>query len=321
MRMFKGEIPIFFTIDERFVPYVDCAIMSILDNSSKEYKYKIHILYENLKKEDIKKISRLECENCEINFKEMKDGMELITNRVENKLRCDYFTLTIFFRIFIAELFPEYDKGIYIDSDVIVPGDISELYNKDLKGNLIGASIDHSIQKIPEFIKYVENCDGIPGKQYINSGILLMNLKQMREKKFVKRFLELLSTYHFDSIAPDQDYINAICHDKILYLDEEWDAMPAEGKEELKNPKLIHYNLFSKPWHYDKIQYEEYFWEYAKQSVFYNEILDEKKNYSEAQKRLDSETIGTMLKKALELAETDKPTFRKVYEKGEKVRL
>ena len=125
----KEEIPIFFTVDNSYVPYLSCAIKSIIENSSNNYNYKIFVLYEGLTEENIKKISKLQNENTKIEFKEMKKGLEAITDRVENRLRCDYFTLTIYFRIFIPEMFPEYDKGIYIDSDIIVLGDISNLYN------------------------------------------------------------------------------------------------------------------------------------------------------------------------------------------------
>lgn len=44
------------------------------------------------------------------------------------------------------------------------------------------------------------------------------------------------------------------------------------NKPEIENPKIIHYNLFDKPWCYDDIQYQDYFWEYAKQSVYYDKI-------------------------------------------------
>jgi len=145
-------------------------------------------------------------------------------------------------------MFPEYDKGIYIDSDIVVPGDISELYNIELGDNLIGACSDKSVVDVPELARYMEEAVGVSRYEYINSGVLLMNLKEMRKKEFSKKFLNLLNTYHFDCIAPDQDYLNAMCNGKILYLDEAWDAMPTEGKEPLDNPKLIHYNLFQKPW-------------------------------------------------------------------------
>ena len=314
------EIPIFFTMDDQYAPYAGCAITSIIENSSKKYNYKIYVLHDGLNKENISKLSRLQCEGFEIIFKEMKEGFEKITDRVENRLRCDYFTLTIYFRLFIADMFPEYDKGIYIDSDVVVPGDISELYNHDLKDNLIAASTDNSIQGIPQLTKYVEEAIGVNRLEYINSGVLLMNLKKMREIEFSSKFLNLLETYHFDSIAPDQDYINAMCNKKILYLNEEWDAMPAEGKEELKNPKLIHYNLFQKPWCYDNVQYEDVFWKYAKKTEYYDEIVEFKNNYSEEQKKSDMECLGTLVSKGDSLPNNE-VTFKKMFDQGKQIRI
>ena len=58
--------------------------------------------------------------------------------------------------------------------------------------------------------RYMEEAVGVSRYEYINSGVLLMNLNKLREKEFDKHFLNLLNTYHFDCIAPDQDYINAI---------------------------------------------------------------------------------------------------------------
>lgn len=316
----NNVIPIFFTIDDQYAPYLSCAITSIIQNSSKKYQYKIFILHDGLNDENIARLSKLKCDGYDIIFKEMKDGMELITDRVENRLRCDYFTLTIYFRLFIADMFPEYDKGLYIDSDVVVPGDISELYNHNLEENLIGASTDNSIQDIPELTKYVEEAIGVNRLEYINSGVLVMNLKKMRETEFSKKFLTLLNTYHFDSIAPDQDYLNAMCNGKILYLNEEWDAMPTEGKKELKNPKLIHYNLFQKPWCYDNIQYEDIFWEYAKKTEYYKDIVNFKNNYSDDKKKSDKECLGVLVSKGNELSNND-ITFKKMFEKGKSIRV
>ena len=320
--MVKQIIPIFFTIDSKYVPYIDVAIRSLMENASNDYNYEIKVLYQDLDEGEQKKLKSLsdKKENFDIDLIYMKEGLEAITDREENKLRCDYFTLSIFFRLFIPEMFPEYDKGIYIDSDIVVPGDISELYNIELKDNIIGASPDYSIQEVPELMYYVTNAIGVKEKEYINSGVLLMNLKMMREKKFTTHFLNLLNTYHFDTIAPDQDYINAMCNGKIFYLNECWDAMPNNSKEPLTSPKLIHYNLFQKPWCYDNIQYEDYFWKYAKKSEFYENILTDKNNYSEKNKSLDSETLKTLVDKGNKMPEKE-ITFKKVFENGEKIRI
>lgn len=55
-----------------------------------------------------------------------------IQNRKENYLRANFFMMSIFYRLFIPELFPQYDKAIYSDSDTIVVDDIAKLYNTEL---------------------------------------------------------------------------------------------------------------------------------------------------------------------------------------------
>ncbi len=320
--MKQNSIPVFFTIDEGYAPYLDCAIRSMMDNADRSRSYKIHVLHENLTEESIQRLKSAVQPPFSIEFTQMKEGLESITDREENKLRCDYFTLTIYFRLFIAEMFPEYDRGIYIDSDVIVSGDIAELFDTDLGDRIIGACPDHSVSSVPELGDYMEQAVGVDRYSYINSGVLLMNLKKMRETGFTEHFLYLLNTYHFDSVAPDQDYLNAMCYGDILFLDEEWDAMPPETEEQavLAEPKLIHYNLFQKPWCYDGIPYKEYFWKYAEQSPFYDRIREHKENYSEEQKQSDRDCQMNMIVRAQEIMQKQ-VTMKKVLEKGESVRI
>ncbi len=320
MKKTVTEIPVFFTVDDSYVPYLGVAISSMKKNASPEYKYKIIVLQQELNDTNKQKISDLADEKFEIRFEKMKDMSEEITDRAENRLRCDYFTMTIYYRLFIADMFPEYDKAIYIDSDVVIPGDISELFNYELGDNIIGACVDHSIEGSEELMEYTVQAVGIPRGMYINSGVLLLNLKKMRQKKFTGRFMNLLNTYHFDCLAPDQDYFNAMCHGKILYLDECWDAMPDDGKEPIKEPKLIHYNLFSKPWCYDNIQYEEYFWEYAKETSFYDKIVEHKENYSDEQKKDDSEHMRLMVQKGTVVINNE-ITFEKIRKSGVEIRI
>ena len=112
-----------------------------------------------------------------------------------------------------------------------------------------------------------------------------------------------------------------MCHGKIKYLSDVWDAMPTEGKEVLENPKLIHYNLTDKPWQYDEVQYESYFWEYAKKSEYYQDILNYKAAYDQTKKDIDAKETNEMLEASIKIANSEKATFKKVYESGEKVRL
>ena len=314
------EIPIFFTIDDAYAPFLGVALNSAVKNSSADRKYKAIVLHENLSDANIKKLKSLETENFQIELTPMKANFEALDDRMSNRLRCDYFTLTIYFRLFIPAMFPEYDKGIYIDSDVVLTDDIAKLFDTDIGDNFIGACNDLSIADIPPLVAYTENAVGVKGKEYINSGVLLMNLKKMRECDFEGHFLNLLNTYHFDSIAPDQDYINAMCNGKIYYLDEVWDAMPNEAKPPIKDTKIIHYNLFSKPWCYDNIQYEEFFWKYAEDSGYLDEIKEYKAAYSNEQKKADGECLDLLISRGESIPQNE-ITFKKLHEKGVKIRL
>ncbi len=314
------EIPIFFTIDEGYAPFLAVALNSAVKNSSKERSYRAIVLHEELSEESVKKIRALETENFKIELTPMRANFEALDDRMSNRLRCDYFTLTIYFRLFIPAMFPQYDKGIYIDSDVVLTDDIAKLFDIEIGDNLVGACSDLSIADIPPLVHYTENAVGVKNGEYINSGVLLMNLKKMRESDLEGHFLNLLNTYHFDSVAPDQDYLNAMCNGKIYYLPNAWDAMPNEAREPLSYTGLIHYNLFSKPWCYDGVQYGEEFWKYAEDSGFIEQIKAFKEAYTDDKKRADRECLEMLIRRGGEIPNNE-ITFKKMYERGVKIRL
>lgn len=320
--MGNKEIPVFFSIDDGYAPFLAVAIDSLIKNSSSDRNYRLIVLYQDVSDENIRKIGSLADghDNVNIDFVMMESGMEKITDRMSNRLRCDYFTLTIYFRLFIPAMFPQYDKGIYIDSDVVISGDIAELYDIELGDNYIGACNDLSVADVPELVRYMENAVGVKKEEYINSGVLLMNLSALREAKLDEHFISLLSEYHFDCVAPDQDYLNALCNGRIYYLDERFDAMPNDNKPPLENAVIIHYNLFSKPWCYDGIQYGDIFWRYAAESGYIDEIRRYKDGYSEEQKRSDADCLKLLVARGGSI-ENDDVTFKKIYESGVKIRL
>ena len=315
------EIPIFFTINDDYAPFLAVALNSAIKNCNKNRLYRAIVLHQGLNPTNTQKLKALETENFKIEITPMKANFESLDDRMSNRLRCDYFTLTIYFRLFIPAMFPQYDKGIYIDSDVVLTDDIAKLFDTDIGDNFIGACSDLSIADIPELVHYTEDAVGVKKhNDYINSGVLLMNLKKLREYGLEEHFLNLLNTYHFDSIAPDQDYLNAMCNGKIHYLDNAWDTMPNDAHPPLEKTYLIHYNLFSKPWCYDGVQYEQEFWQYAKDSGYFEEIKEYKANYTEDKQKADSECLQLLVKRGNEIPDTE-ITFKKLYEKGVKIRL
>lgn len=310
------EIPIFFSIDDAYAPFLATALSSAIRNSNTDRRYRAIILHQSLSEVHRKRLATLAREHFAIEFVPMMQGLESITDRLSNRLRFDCFTLTIYFRLFIPAMFPQYDKGIYIDSDILVLGDLAELFDTDIGENYFGACSDLSVLEVEPLCEYMENVVGVNRGDYINSGVLLMNLKKLREAELDKHFLYLLNKYHFDSVAPDQDYLNALCSGKIFYLDHCWNTMPNEAKAPVSDAKLIHYNLYSKPWCRDGVQYGEYFWEHAKGSGYLAEIARYKKEYSPKH-----DGVRVLIERAVNISRTEEITLRKMHERGERIRL
>lgn len=318
--MNKVTIPIFYAIDDSYAKFVAVSIKSLIMNANNNYNYDINVIYENLSEENAEKLKSLETDNVKIILTEMNQNLSMITDKLGNRLREYTFTLTIFFRLFIPVMFPKYHKCIYIDADTVIPGDISRLYNEDLEDNYLGCIVDKSTIDNEILASYFEEVVGIPRDKYINSGVLLMNSKKLRELKIDEKFLDLYIKYGFDVIAPDQDYINSMCYGHIKYLSDIYDAMPNPNNKEVENPVIIHYNLFLKPWQYDDVQYYDYFWKYAKFTPYYDEILEIKNSYTDEDRKKDSEWMDLMVSRAESLVGTQN-TLKNVFESGKETRL
>lgn len=304
----KKTIPIFFACNDAYAPYLDVAILSILDHAQKENEYRIIILKTDVSQENQEKLLKHVTDNIKIKFYDVKELLEPIKKTLPDMF---YYTLAAYYRLFIEKAFPEYDKAIYLDSDVILLEDIAELFDVELGDNLVAAAYEQNTHRHPEFTAYVENIIGIPPHTYFNSGVMVMNLKEFRKFKVQEKFLNMLTTYNFDCLAPDQEYLNVICHDRVKYIPTGWNKHsfnePPQGQL-----KLCHYALANKPWHYYDTINGEYFWQYAKQSEFYPFILRQLENYSEQDKNRDYQTFLSLLEGIQRLKSSER-TFKKLW--------
>ena len=316
-------IPIFFTIDDAYTPFLAVALKSLIDNASKKYKYLIKVLHTDVQEEHMKQIKKFESENVSIEFVDLSYYIKKVKDKLYTR---DYYSESTYYRLFLPELYPQYDKVLYLDCDIIVVGDISELYNTEMGTNLVAAAPDDIIQYNKVFQDYAELVVGVKKYQhYFNAGVLLMNLDQLRKFNFQEKFLYLLSTVKF-SVAQDQDYLNRLCKGRVTLISHDWDVMPYVNDEtKPEDIKLIHYNFAYKPWHFEDVTYSEYFWKYARKTEFYNEIVKIKEEYTEEQKFKDREAEKKLVELAtkenscvgddrisdIELEENDKTNNRK----------
>lgn len=289
-----NEIPVFYAVDDKYIPFLAVSLGSLIANTTESNNYAIKVLTTEISNENIEKIKKYEKENVTIEFVNLSKQLEEIKDKLYTR---NYFSNTTYFRLFIPEIYPEYNKAIYIDSDTVVLEDIAKLYSDDMGDNLISAVSDGAVQSIDIFKDYVEKVVGVSDyNYYFNAGMIVMNLKELREYKFQEKFLYLLEKIRFE-VAQDQDYLNRLCKGRVKLIDSSWNTMPIMGIQD-KQPKIIHYNLGAKPWYFDDVPYQEYFWNAAEKTEFYNEIRNYKNEYTEEDKQRDDANSAKLIELA-----------------------
>jgi len=277
----QNTIPVFYSVDDHYMPFLAVSIRSLIDNLSPTAQCDIYILNNGLDPVGAPRLTALATDRVRIHLCDVSAKLAPIAKKLNLR---DYYTASIYFRLFIPSMFQGYRKAIYLDADTVVNGDVSELYHVPLGKRLVAAISDDIIASHEDFRRYAEEGLGIPYAEYFNSGVMLMNLEEFRRQEIEDRFVYLLNRYHFDTVCPDQDYLNILCRNQVLYLDKGWNKMSIDECYE-GVPRLIHYNMFYKPWQYDHICYQQYFWWYAARVDFLQEILEIRRSFGEADRQ------------------------------------
>lgn len=309
----KAEIPIFFACDEGFVKYTMVSMKSIMENADRSRKYHIYILHMGITKAIQAKVLAMADEEFAIDFVDVTDKMRSIADKLPIR---DYYSNTTYFRLFIPDMFPQYRKALYIDSDTIVVGNIAELYDHKLGKLYAGVCPDRVVAQTDILGDYVEKVLGVKRTRYFNAGVMLMNCSQFRENHLLDEFLEMLHVYLF-VVAQDQDYLNLICKNQVLYMEPKWNA---QVFGELACPEeevgLFHFNMAAKPWHYEDCRLAEYFWKYAKKTVDYDAIKEGLANYTDEQRRNDSVSGEKLIRLAVSEINREDNYLRKMEKAG-----
>lgn len=309
----KAEIPIFFACDEGFVKYTMVSMKSIMENADRSRKYHIYILHMGITEATQAKVLAMADEEFAIDFVDVTDKMRSIADKLPIR---DYYSNTTYFRLFIPDMFPQYRKALYIDSDTIVVGNIAELYDHKLGKLYAGVCPDRVVAQTDILGDYVEKVLGVKRARYFNAGVMLMNCSQFRENHLLDEFLEMLHIYLF-VVAQDQDYLNLICKNQVLYMEPKWNA---QVFGELACPEeevgLFHFNMAAKPWHYEDCRLAEYFWKYAKMTADYDAIKEGLANYTDEQRYNDSVSGEKLIQLAVSEINREDNYLRKMEKAG-----
>ena len=259
--------------DDNYAPYSAVVIASIIDNNM-DVPIVFHILHTNLTDE-----------RCRI----MKDWIEGFSGKhiCFYKMRKDTFTdfpidehtyldFGAYIRLYLGECLQHLNKVLYLDCDTIVMGSLLQLWNTDISHYALAAVRD----RINDYIRVYNRLDYPMDDGYINSGMMLLNLKKMRDDKFFSQARQMaVQKGNLVLKNHDQDLINAIYHGQILMLPfrynlleyylytEDWLYMNKKYYSQIvkacKSPVIIHFCMPTKPWHYECINpYKTLYYKY-----------------------------------------------------------
>lgn len=289
----KEIIPIVYASDENFLLQTYVSIYSVLANRKNDYYLKFFIFVP---------------ENCQIFRYDTAWSYDRYSIEYITVLK-QYFqnthstlqniTKPTFYRLIIPLLLPQYKKCIYLDGDTVCCNDILKLYDTDLENNYFAASKG----AIMNFNKSsVEEILDIPNAEnYVNAGVLVMDLELMRQKNMVEKFLEYSAKGY---PCQDQDVLNKCCYGKIKILPMKNNvycnvfSAPENiieqrfSKEDIaearKNPTVIHYpREYSKPWKNINAAEGYRWWNYAEQAIVKEKLVSIKKDAENWLKRYD----------------------------------
>ncbi len=260
--MNQQPIPVFYACDDRFAKYTVVSLFSVLQNAAKDRNYRVHILYSELSDEMKAAFLALANDRTEICFENVSQFLDTISGGLPVR---HYYTKTTYYRLFIAEQFPQYEKALYLDSDTIVQGDIARLYDTDVSGVLLAACHEQVMEQMEIYGTYCEEVVGVSRHQFFNAGVMLLNCAGFRQRKVFEKFVRSLGTYNF-VVTQDEDYLNLICKDHVRFLDQRWNTEVCEGLTypyDEREGYILHYVMANKPWHFQKAKYANVFWSYS----------------------------------------------------------
>lgn len=254
-------IDIVYSTDKNYIKYVKVSLISVLENN-KNIGIRVHIL-------------------CKDVDETIKTHFRTVFSKYHNLSICFYdielnsfshftdvstypgITLPAYFRLHLSSLLKSIDKALYLDGDTIVNGSLKELFDLELEGWYLAGVPDINCRSFEQYhSKY-----GLKEHSYINSGVVLFNLKAIREDALESNIDLFTITNKCDIKYGDQDILNLFFANKIYMLPPEYNVHGTNffDRNTYKKPIIIHH--VCKAWNYGQITYfQRYYFKYLRLS-------------------------------------------------------
>lgn len=267
--MEKRMIPVVFISDDNFIMPTCVAITSLLVNKTIDTQYDVYIIMAECSDASYEKINELKEFGSPINL------VRASLDEYRDIKQLAHISIACLLKFDVSELVPAYDKLLYLDGDIIVRGDLSDLYNIEL-GDYYAAGV-----------KELGNMKEETGN--VNAGIMLFNAKRIRDEKLNLKMREVRRGLG-DRGSMDQQTYNIVTGKHYLYEDIRYNCVPPRivdmdaknierlnevynshylsAQDVIDKAVIIHYASGEKPWKYTFKPWAKEWYKYYKLSPY-----------------------------------------------------
>lgn len=247
-----GKMHICCSIDDNYAQHCGVMLCSLFENN-KQTKFEIHVLITSLNAKNTERLTSLiesygsVCRFYAVDGTVLK-GVKFRENRP--------LTEAAYFRILMASVLDvTISKVLYLDADILVLGDITDLFSVELDGYALAATKD--LAKLTDERRFQLSMSY--DEEYFCSGMMLINLDYWRANDSEPQLIEF-SKRERKVFNHDQDALNAVFHGNWFMLSPRWNRFfpdvyeksffrnKEERREFEKNPVIIHFSNYFKPW-------------------------------------------------------------------------
>ncbi len=244
------------TLNSNYI-YPLCVMLHSLSETNRNNHFDIYVVYSSLTEDDFKMMERALGGTDAVIHRVLVDEKIFDSAPVLSRISKETY-----YRLLISELIPDdVHRILYIDPDVVIKKDLSELYDMDMKGNTIAAGT-HMFGAVKTF--NLLRLKLKPTSNYINAGIMLIDVDKWKKTAPVEKVLEFISQNIKKLRLADQDVVNMMFEDSIILFDERkynldekiffartfriYTPEPINLDWVRENTVIIHYNGSHKPW-------------------------------------------------------------------------
>jgi len=306
----RENVAIALAANDYYVPYVSAVIHSISESSTAHHAYDIIVFHQDIRGDNMRllKAEFDGCSNIRIRFFDMAPYID----QYKDLFVYGQFSVETYFRFFLPEVMAEYDKVLYLDSDVTVMKDVAALFSTDVSGYLAAAVRDIDFAGVYASNDFPSEDTVQPSRQayardvlelkdpysYFQAGVMLMNLAEIRKTLKTEEMLQVARAHQY--LYLDQDVLNMAFQGRIKLIDMRWNVLFDWNHQRIQNifrkaptayfkeymasrqdPFIVHFGGTLKPWHQADCDFATDFWRFARQSVFYEVILARMSDWSQ----------------------------------------